>query len=86
MYQNQLNFCNFRIENFKMIKQNRKLLLTAKYKLINFGEKKKKKKTFLITEKKLCGPVSWVSRVRGKQKLFYFWPKHHEHIKMKLKI
>ena len=43
MYQNQLNFCNFRIENFKMIKQNRKLLLTAKYKLINFDKKKKKK-------------------------------------------
>ena len=41
MYQNQLNFCNFRIENFKMIKQNRKLLLNAKYKLINFGKKKK---------------------------------------------
>ena len=49
MYQNQLNFCNFRIENFKMIKQNRKLLLNAKYKLINFGKKKKK---ILITEKK----------------------------------
>ena len=43
MYQNQLNFCNFRIENFKMIKQNRKLLLNAKYKWINFGKKKKKK-------------------------------------------
>ena len=33
------------------------------------------------------GHFQWVSRVRGKQKLFYFWPKHHEHdIKMKLKI
>ena len=85
MYQNQLNFCNFRIENFKMIKQNRKLLLNAKYKLINFGKKKKKKN--LITEKKCVGHFQWVSRVSGKQKLFYFWPKHHEHdIKMKLKI
>ena len=56
-----------------------------KYKLINFGKKKKKN---LITEKKKCvGHFQWVSRVRGKQKLFYFWPKHHEHdIKMKLKI
>ena len=27
------------------------------------------------------------SSKEGKQKLFYFWPKHHEHdIKMKLKI
>ena len=55
MYQNQLNFCNFRIENFKMIKQNRKLLLNAKYKLINFGKKKKKK---FNHRKKMCGPLS----------------------------
>ena len=95
MYQNQLNFCNFRIENFKMIKQDRKLLLTAKYKLINFGKKKKqkqkknKKKTNIFNHrKKNCvGHFHWVSRIRGKQKLFYFWLKHHEHdIKMKLKI
>ena len=72
-----------------MIKQNRKLLLTAKYKLINFGKKKKKKKKkiFLITEKKLCGPLSMGQSDKGGKKLFYFWPKHHEHdIKMKLKI
>ena len=60
MYQNQLNFCNFRIENFKMIKQNRNLLLNAKYKLINFGKKKKKKKNLITekTKKKMCGPLS----------------------------
>ena len=60
-------FWNFRIENFKMIKQNRKLLLNAKYKLINFVKKK-----IIITEKKCVGHFQWVSRVRGKQKLFYF--------------
>ena len=74
MYQNQLNFCNFRIENFKMIKQNRKLLLTAKYKLINFGKKKnkQKKKTFLITEKKLCGPLSMGQSGKGETKTILF--------------
>ena len=47
----------------------------------------KKKKKNLITEKKCVGHFQWVSRVRGKQKLFYFWPKHQEHdYKMKLKI
>ena len=88
MYQNQLNFCNFRIENFKMIKKNRKLLLTAKYKLINFGKKQNKKNNiFNHRKKKLCGPLSMGQSGKGKQKLFYFWPKHHEHdIKMKLKI
>ena len=67
-----------------MIKQNRKLLLTAKYKLIIFGKKKKKK----LSQKNNCvGHVQWVSQIRGKQKLFYFWPKDHEHdIKMKRKI
>ena len=68
MYQNQLNFCNFRIENFKMIKYNRKLLLTAKYKLLNFG----KKKTFLITEKKLCGPLSMGQSGKGETKTILF--------------
>ena len=75
MYQNQLNFCNFRIENFKMIKQNRKLLLTAKYKLINFGKKNKnktKKRTFLITEKKLCGPLSMGQSGKGGTKTVLF--------------
>ena len=68
MYQNQLNFCNFRIDNFKMIKSNRKLLLTAKYKLINFG----KKKIFLITEKKLCGPLSMGQSGKGETKTILF--------------
>ena len=72
MYQNQLNFCNFRIENFKMIKKNRKLLLTAKYKFINFGKKKKKKKTFLITEKKMCGPLSMGQSGKGETKTILF--------------
>ena len=50
----------------------------------SLGAQKKK----LITEKKMCGPLSMgQSSKGGKQKLFYFWPKHHEHdIKMKLKI
>ena len=36
----------------------------------------------------MCGPLSMgQSSKGGKQKLFYFWSKHHEHdIKMKLKI
>ena len=74
MYHIQLNFCNFRIENFKMIKQDRKLLLTAKYKLINFGKKNnnKKKKTFLITEKKLCGPLSLGQSDKGETKTILF--------------
>ena len=65
MYQNQLNFCNFRIENFKMIKQNRKLLLNAKYKLINFGKKKKKKF-------KMCGPLSMGQSGKGETKTILF--------------
>ena len=73
MYQNQLNFCNFRIENFKMIKQNRKLLLTSKYKLINFGKKNKQttKKTFLITEKKLCGPLLMGQSGKGEKTILF---------------
>ena len=68
MYQNQLNFCNFRIENFKMI--NRKLLLNAKYKLINFGKKKKN----LITEKKkMCGPLSMGQSSKRETKTILFF-------------
>ena len=72
MYQNQLNFCNFRIENFKMINRTEnKLLLNAKYKLINFGKKKTKKK-ILITEKKMCGLLSMGQSSKGETKTILF--------------
>ena len=69
MYQNQLNFCNFRIKNFKMIKQNRKRLLNAKYKLINFGKKKQKN---INHRKENCGPLSMGQSGKGETKTILF--------------